>query len=133
MQKYLFNCYKKQGKVEKGFRFLKDKQFMASTIFVKKPERVEVVLMIMTLSLLVYASLEYELRQALVEQKITLPNQNKKEVQNVTMRWVFALFTGIHVLYTNEQNTYKILNIKPLHQKIIQLLNQNIKYYYKTE
>ena len=48
--------YKGQGNVEKGFRFLKDPTFQASTIFVKKPERVEAVLMLMCLSLLIYTA-----------------------------------------------------------------------------
>ena len=32
--------YKEQGGVERGFRFLKDPVFLASSVFVKKPERV---------------------------------------------------------------------------------------------
>jgi transposase len=45
----LFENYKGQAKVERGFRFLKDPQFMAATFFVKNPERVEALLFIMTL------------------------------------------------------------------------------------
>lgn len=44
-------AYKDQHQVEKGFRFMKDKQFMASTLFIKKPERLEAILMIMALCL----------------------------------------------------------------------------------
>jgi transposase len=32
--------YKEQGGVERGFRFLKDPLFLASSVFVKKPERI---------------------------------------------------------------------------------------------
>jgi transposase len=32
--------YKDQGGVERGFRFLKDPLFLASSVFVKKPERI---------------------------------------------------------------------------------------------
>ena len=63
--KELFDAYKGQSKVERGFRFLKDPQFLAATIFVKKPERVEALLFIMTLSLTVYAAIEYKIRQKL--------------------------------------------------------------------
>ena len=41
--------YKEQGGVERGFRFLKDPLFLASSIFVKKPERVIALSFIMVL------------------------------------------------------------------------------------
>lgn len=104
-------AYKGQVKVERGFRFLKDPQFVASSLFVKKPERVKALLFIMTLCLTVYAALEYRLRQQLEEQQQTIPNQLGKPVKNPTMRWVFALFTGIHVLYGMPQDM--VLNANP--------------------
>jgi hypothetical protein len=36
----VISTYKEQGGVERGFRFLKDPVFLASSIFVKKPEHV---------------------------------------------------------------------------------------------
>ena len=36
----VISTYKEQGGVERGFRFLKDPLFLASPVFVKKPERV---------------------------------------------------------------------------------------------
>ncbi len=125
--------YKGQSKVERGFRFLKDKQFLASTMFVKKPERIETILMIMSLSLLIYAALERKLKLALKEQNLTVPNQLKKEVQNPTMKWVFALFKGMHCLYTHSNDNPILLNINPLHIKIIQLLGKYVANYYKLE
>ena len=91
--------YKGQAKVERGFRFLKDPQFVASSFFVKKPKRVEALLFIMTLCLTLYAALEYKLRQKLEQEQQSLPNQLGKPVRNPTTRWVFALFAGIHFLY----------------------------------
>lgn len=121
--------YKGQAKVERGFRFLKDPQFMAATLFVKKPERVEALLFIMTLCLSVYAAIEYRVRKKLEAEKETLPNQLGKEVKNPTMRWIFACFNGIHILYTAEKK--QVLNIKPLHLKVLNLLGQKyLKYYF---
>lgn len=128
----LFAEYKNQGKVERGFRFIKDPQFMASTFFVQKPERVEAILMIMTLCLLVYAALEHKLRQELEEQDQTIPNQLGKPIKNPTMRWVFALFAGIHMLYINKDDQHQTmcLNRRPIHDQILSLLGSNfIKYY----
>jgi transposase len=125
--------YKDQSKVEKGFRFLKDPAFQASTIFVKKPERVEAVLMLMALSLLVYSALERTIRKALIENKETLPNQNKKQIQNPTMKWVFVLLKGIHCLYLPQKEEPILLNINDIHQKIINIFSKNIRKYYNSQ
>ena len=45
--------YKGQVHVERGFRFLKDPQFLASSLYRKKPERSMALLMVMTVCLLV--------------------------------------------------------------------------------
>ncbi|AKH64005.1 hypothetical protein VY86_12400 [Photorhabdus thracensis] len=49
--------YKAQQKVERGFRFLKSPEFLTSSMYLKKPERIEALLMVMTCSLMVYAAL----------------------------------------------------------------------------
>ena len=54
--------YKGQTYAERGFRFLKDPQFLASSLYLKKPERIMALLMVMTVCLLVYAALEYRIR-----------------------------------------------------------------------
>jgi len=129
--KELFEAYKNQGKVERGFRFLKDPQFMASTLFLKNPKRIEALMMIMTLSLLVYAALEYRTRQLLKENNETFPNQLKKDIQNPTMRWIFFCFKGIDVLYIADKKESMVLNLNNEHEKIIRLLGANFenKYY----
>jgi transposase len=50
----LISTYKQQGGVERGFRFLKDPLFLASSVFVKKPERIVALGFIMVLCLLIY-------------------------------------------------------------------------------
>jgi transposase len=47
----LVTTYKEQGSVERGFRFLKDPLFLASSVFVKKPERIVALGLIMVLCL----------------------------------------------------------------------------------
>ena len=44
--------------VERGFRFLKDPLFFASSLFLEKPQRIMALLMVMGLSLLIYALAE---------------------------------------------------------------------------
>ena len=124
----LLKGYKQQSKVERGFRFLKDPQFVASSLFVKKPQRVEALLFIMTLCLTVYAALEHDIRKELKVRNQTIPNQIGKQINNPTTRWVFQLFNGIHLLYQNVE--IDILNIKDIHKKIIQLLGVHYHKYY---
>jgi transposase len=53
-EQQLVTMYKEQGGVGRGFRFLKDPLFLASSVFVKKPERLIALSLIMVLCLLVY-------------------------------------------------------------------------------
>jgi transposase len=90
--------YKKQSKTESGFKFIKDNTFEVSSIFLKKPERVAALMMIMTLCLMVYSVAQYRLRESLKELNEHVPNQNGKLTQNPTMKRVFKLFQGVQVL-----------------------------------
>lgn len=58
----ILNAYKEQNHAEKGFRFLKDPLFFASSLFLKKPSRISALLMVMVLSLLVYGVAERRMR-----------------------------------------------------------------------
>src|SRR6267143_987292 len=57
--------YKGQAQAEGGFRFLKDPLFFVSSLFVKKPCRIQGLLMVMTLALLVYAVAQRRMRRQL--------------------------------------------------------------------
>jgi hypothetical protein len=54
--------YKNQSQVEKGFRFIKDKSFRVSEVYLKKPQRIEALSMIMVLTLMIYSVAEWKLR-----------------------------------------------------------------------
>jgi transposase len=56
--------YKGQSQAEGVFRFLKDPLFFVSSLFVKKPCRIEGLLRVMTLALLVYSVAQRRLRRA---------------------------------------------------------------------
>ena len=57
--------YKAQQSNERGFRFIKDPLFFTSSVFVKNPERVEAIGMIMGLCLLVYTRFAKEIETTL--------------------------------------------------------------------
>ena len=122
--------YKGQARAERGFRFLKDPQFLASSLYLKKPQRIMALLMVMTVCLLVYAALEYRIRTALKEHAATFPDQKGKRIQNPTARWVFHYFVGIHVLSIPGQGLM-ILNLTDEHQHLLQLLGRRYAWFYR--
>src|SRR4029434_1338536 len=102
--------YQGQAQAERGVRFLKAPQFLASSLYLKKPERLMALLRVMTVCLLGYAALAYRMRTALKEHAATFPDQKGKRSQNPTARWVFHYFVGIHVPYSPEQGLL-LLNV----------------------
>src|SRR5215475_13046843 len=122
--------YKGQARAERGFRFLKDPQFLASSLYLKKPERIMALLMVMTVCLLVYTALEYRIRTALKEHAATFPDQKGKRIQNPTARWVFHYFVGIHVLFIPGQGLI-VLNLTDEHLHLLQLLGKRYVWFYR--
>lgn len=122
--KELLDEYKSQQRVERGFRFLKSPEFLSDAMFLKKPQRIEAMLMIMTLCLLVYAALEYKIRKELKKQDKTFPNQLGKPVQNPTTRWVFECFFAIHELYML-QTPKMTIGVNDNHRIILEILGSN--------
>jgi len=123
--------YKDQGvSVERGFRFLKDPLFFAHSLFLKKPERLMALLMVMGLALLIYSLAERKLRQVLKDINATVPNQLRKPTQNPTMRWIFQLFEGLDILLVRQQGEIvvrQLLNLRPAQQQVITLLGPQIQ------
>jgi transposase len=124
--------YKEQGGVERGFRFLKDPFFLASSVFVKKPERVIALSFIMVLCLLVYRLAEQLLRRQLSATEQTVPNQINKPTNRPTMRWIFQCFEGIDLLHIRIGSCWQtqILGLKALHHQILRLLGPPYSQFY---
>ena len=119
----LTTTYKEQGGLERGFRFLKDPLFLASSIFVKKPERIMALSLIMVLCLLVYCLAEFRLRARLAETAQTIPDQVQKPTTRPTMRWVFQCFEGIELLHVHTFSSSRalVLRLQPVHRLILSL------------
>jgi transposase len=124
--------YKEQGGVERGFRFLKDPLFLASSVFVKKPERVIALSFVMVLCLLVYRLAEHLLRRQLVATEQTLPNQVNKQTNRPTMRWIFQCFEGIDLLHIRIGSRWQsqILGLQAFHRQVLRLLGPAYSQFY---
>lgn len=122
------NEYKGQQGTERGFRFLKDPLFFASSVFLKTPKRIEALGMLMALSLLVYALGERQLRNALSQATQTIPNQVGKPTQTPTLRWVFQCFMAVHLVVIS--GVKQIVNLTAERQHILRFFCDHSRRYY---
>ena len=120
--------YKGQQSTERGFRFLKDPMFFTNSVFLKTPERIAALAMVMGLCLLVYTLAQRALRQALASAKQTIKNQLGKPTATPTMRWVFQCFQSIHLVILD--GVQQIVNLTQEHQGILQFLGAPCQKYY---
>lgn len=125
--------YKAQSGVERGFKFLKDPSFLLDKLFLKTPNRIAALTVIMALSLMVYNITEFEMRKALKTKNLTLPNQLKKEVNNPTLKWIFKLMDGIAVVNIKIDDVVhrQISDITDLRKKIILLFEKHTQNIYE--
>ena len=131
----LIRLYKSQSGVERGFAFLKDPLFLASSVFVKKVERVMATRFIMVLCLLVYRVAEHRIRQRLTETHATVPDQLTKPTQRPTLRWLFQCFEGISLVLMEQEKRREVLQVTGLtdvHRLILGLLGPPYQKYYDT-
>ena len=87
---------KGQAQAEGGFRFLKEPRFCVSSLCVKKPCRIQGLLMVMTFALLVYAVTQRRVHHQWARQGETVPNQINHPTARPTWRWVFPRLEGSH-------------------------------------
>jgi transposase len=117
--------YREQSVAERGFAFLKDPLFLASSVFVKRPERIMALAFIMTLCLLVYKLAEMRVRQQLAATGLTVPDQVRKPTARPTLRWLFQCFEGIdlhHTLHPGGTRATEVLRLTPVHRLVLRLL-----------
>ncbi len=124
----LLQEYKAQQSVERGFRFLKDPLFFTSSVFLKSPQRVAALAMVMGLCLLVYSLGQPMLRQALINSKHSLKNQLKKPTQTPTLRWIFQCFQSVHLVTINSLK--QIANLTEERKEILRFLGAACQKYY---
>jgi transposase len=124
----IMQAYKGQAQAEGGFRFLKEPLCFVSSLFVKKPSRIQGLLMVMTLALLVYAVAQRRLRQQLARQNETVPNQINQPTGRPTLRWVFQLLEGMHrVRVTVQGQVYDLVEgLNEVTIKVLRLFGEGV-------
>jgi transposase len=119
---------KRQSQVEGGFRLLKDPLFFVSSLDVKKPCRIQGLLMVMTLALLVYAVAQRRLRHQLAHHQKTVPNHINQPTTSPTLRWVFQLLEGIHRVRMTVQGQGHALieGLNDVQSKVLRLFGEAV-------
>jgi hypothetical protein len=132
----LIQTYKEQHSEERGFSFLKDPLFLASSVFVKKPERIVALSLVMVLCLLVYRLAEHRVREQLAATGQTVPNQVSKPTDRPTLRWMFQCFEGISLVSFGPPGgppAHDVAGLEPLHEQVLALLGPVYEKLYKLD
>lgn len=121
-------AYKRQSRVEGGFRLLQDPRFFVSSLFVKTPCRIQGLLMVMTLAVLVYSVAQRRLRQQLARHQETVPNHITQPTASPTLRWVFQLLDGSHRVQLTLQGQVHTLieGLNDLQIKVLRLFGEEV-------
>jgi transposase len=133
----MLSIYKEQMHVERGFRFLKNKSFLVSETYLKKPQRIEALALIMVLCLMIYSLLEHRLRQSLEKKGLTIPNRLGKPTSKPTLEWAFSFFSMIMEASVFVAGVTKNVNLtqpgdRPTVAKILSALGSSSENFYSS-
>jgi transposase len=120
--------YKAQQGTERGFGFLKDPLFFTDSVFLKSPERVSALALVMGLCLLVYTLAQRQLRLALEQTPLGIKNQLGKLTRRPTLRWVFQCFQAVHLITID--GIKQIVNLTPERLDILRFFPPSCRHYY---
>ena len=126
----MLSTYKEQQGVERGFRFIKDPLFHLSGVFLKKPERIDALMMVMTLCLMVYNAGQYQVRKELDVQQESILSQVGKPTKKPTLRWIFQKMSGIHRVHIPGQDSC-LTGLNKEKEKILRLFGPEVCRVYK--
>ena len=115
--------------------------FLASSVFVNKPERLVALSLVLVLRLLVCRVAEHRLHEQpaatgqTISSQVNQVNQVNKPTDRPTMRWVFQCFKGVDVLHIRHGPSPAValvLRLRPLHQQVLVLLGPSYEQLYQS-
>lgn len=92
----VLTAYKEQHGIERNFGFLKD-PLIVNDIFLKRPDRIEVLGFILLVSLLAWNLMEHVMREYLKSTNSTIPGWDKKPTKKPTSFMMTVKFKGVLV------------------------------------
>jgi transposase len=100
--KTILQAYKDQNGIEHNFSFLKD-PVVINSVFLKKPERIEALGLILVISLLLWRLIELHMRNHLEQQQATIPGWDNKPTQRPTTFMMTTKFDNIRIIKIRHQ------------------------------
>ena len=82
----ILRTYKEQNAIERNFSFLKDDQIV-NALFLKRPERIEALGLILLISLLIWRLIELVMRTELQARAATVPGWDDKPTARPPLTW----------------------------------------------
>jgi transposase len=98
----ILRAYKEQHGIEQNFAFLKD-PLIVNSLFLKKPERIEALGLVLLLALLIWRLLERSLRRHVETTGNALPGWDKRETTRPTAFMLMTKFAAVLVLKVGPQ------------------------------
>jgi transposase len=98
----VLRAYKEQQGIEQNFAFLKD-PLIVNSLFLKKPERIEALGLVLLLALLLWRLMERSLRLHVETTGNALPGWDKKETAKPTTFMMMTKFAAVMVLKVGPQ------------------------------
>jgi len=98
----VLRAYKEQHGIEQNFAFLKD-PLIVNRLFLKKPERIEALGLVLLLALLLWRLIDRSLRHHVETTGTTLPGWDKKETTRPTAFMLMTKFAAVMVLKVGPQ------------------------------
>ena len=93
----ILKAYKDQYGIEQNFGFLKD-PMIVNSVFLKKPQRIEVLGLVLVISLLIWRLIERSMRQFVEEGNQDLPGWKRRRTTRPTTFMLMTKFQGIMIL-----------------------------------
>jgi len=98
----ILTVYKDQHGTEQNYGFLKD-PVIVNSLFLKKPERIEALGLILLLALLLWRLMERTMRQHVDTTRTPLPGWDKKTTERPTSFMMVTKFAGVIVVKLGSQ------------------------------
>ena len=98
----ILRTYKDQHAIERNFSFLKDDQIV-NALFLKRPERIEALGLILLISLLIWRLMEHAMRTELEVRDTMVPGWDNKPTRRPTAYMMTWKFKGVIVLCIGQQ------------------------------
>jgi len=116
----ILRTYKAQDGIERNFSFLKD-PLIVNNIFLKKPQRIEALGMVLLLSLLIWNLIQRQMRMFLEKTDSTIEGLNRRKTTRPT---TYAMLTHFRSVQIIRHGNVRILKkpLKPVQKDYLQAL-----------